>query len=190
MRINEAGKAQGIVNALSDEYSRRIIATTISEAKSPEQISEQNGIPVSTCYRKMHDLVALSILQVSKIEIANGKKSVLYKSTCKNILVKFASNELAVEVVPNTNSPDDNLAEMWKTVRDTNVVKPEPSVVKRDCDICHSNEVNCKVFLAGDSKSYLSVCGDCEKRMHERATIKAVENVAHRRIAQSVLGNR
>jgi hypothetical protein len=189
MWINEVEKVRSIVNALSDEYSRKIISATIPMAKSPEEISDEQGIPVSTCYRRIHDLLTLSIINVSKIDLSNGKKSVLYKSAYKNILVKFESDELAVELVPNTNSPVDNLSDMWKTVQgEAENVITSSAIVVQDCDFCQSSNVVCKVFVTGDSKSYLSVCGDCEKKMHERSTIRAVESVAHRRIAQSMSG--
>jgi predicted DNA-binding ArsR family transcriptional regulator len=188
MWINDVEKVRAIVNALSDEYSRKIIAATVPKAKSPEQISEEQGIPVSTCYRRIHDLLTLSIIHVSRIDLANGKKSVLYKSAYKNILVKFESNELAVDLVPNTNSPSDNLSDMWSTIQgQTNNIPSAPTIVIQDCDLCQSKDGICKVFVTGDSKSYLSVCAECEKRMHERNTIRAVENVARERVAQSVL---
>ncbi len=188
MWINDVEEVRAIVNALSDEYSRKIIAATVLKAKSPEQISEEQGIPVSTCYRRVHDLLSLSIIHVSKIDLANGKKSVLYKSAYKNILVKFEPNELAVDLVPNTNSPDDNLSDMWKTIQEeAKKIENPPALTIQDCDLCQASDVMCKVFVTGDSKSYLSVCADCEKTMHERNTIRAVEHVAHERIAQSML---
>ena len=98
MWINDAQRVRAIVNALSDEYSKKIIAATIIEAKSPEQISAEQGIPPSTCYRRIHDLALLSIIHVNRIDLVNGKKSVLYKSSYKNILIKFESNELSVDL--------------------------------------------------------------------------------------------
>lgn len=188
MWINDAEKVRKIVSALSDEYSRKIIAATISKAKSPEQISEEEAIPLSTCYRRIHDLLALSIIHVNKIDLADGKKSVLYKSAYKNILVKFESNELAVDLDPNTNSPSDNLSNMWKTMKgETNGITAPPNVAIQDCDLCQAKDTACKVFVTGDSKSYISVCAKCEKKMRQRNTIKAVENVAHERMSQAIL---
>ncbi len=188
MWINDVETVRAIVNALSDEYSRKIIAATVPKAKSPEEISEEQGIPVSTCYRRIHDLLTLSIIHVSRIDLANGKKSVLYQSAYKNILVKFESNELSVDLVPNVNSPSDNLSGMWKIMqRESQNASTSPTVVIQDCDLCQSSDANCKVFVTGDSKSYLSICADCEKKMHERSTISAVETVAQERIAHSLL---
>ncbi len=188
MWINDAERVRQIVSALSDEYSRKIIGATISQAKSPEQMSEENGIPLSTCYRRIHDLVALSLIQVNKIDLASGKKSVLYRSLYKNILVKFESDELAVDLVPNTSSPCDNLVDMWKTVQgETKDIKLQQSISVRDCDFCQLKDAICKIFVTGDSQSYFSVCADCEKKMHERNTIKAVESLAQERMSQTVL---
>jgi hypothetical protein len=191
MWINDAQRIRQIVSALADEYSRKIIRSTISQAKSPEQISEENGIPVSTCYRRIHDLVALSIIQVNKIDLANGKKSVLYKSVYKDILVKFESNELAVDLVPNTNSPSDNLDDKWRTLQgEEKNAKTQTNIVIRDCDLCQLKDITCKIFVTGDSQSYLSVCATCENKMHERNTIKAVESLAQKRMSQTLISRR
>jgi hypothetical protein len=185
MWVNDEQRVQAIVAVLSDDYSRKIIASTVSEAKSPEQISEQNAIPVSTCYRRIHDLVALSMIQVSKIDLSSGKKSVLYKSVYRDISVKFESEKLAVDLV--LNGPEIRSNQWIINQCDANDEKAETSIVIQDCDLCQSNNAVCKVFVTGDSKSYLSVCSDCEKRMHERNTIKAVETMARERMSQTVL---
>jgi predicted transcriptional regulator len=186
MWISDAEKVRAIVNALSDEYSKKIMVATTNEAKSPEQISSEQNIPVSTCYRRIHDLLVLSIIRVNRIDLANGKKSVLYKSAYKNIVVKFEKTELQVDLVPNTDSTKEVLVESLATgADDSNNVVP-PSGVIRDCDLCQADDVVCKVFVTGDSKSYLSVCERCERKMKDRDTIRAVENVAKDRLAQSV----
>jgi hypothetical protein len=186
MWINNTEKVRAIVGALSDEYSKRIIAATISAAKSPEQIRAEQGIPLSTCYRRIHDLLVLSIIHVDRIDLANGKKSVLYKSAYKNILIKFESNELVVDLVPNTeteNSPEISKAGACETKSGSAV---PPNGVTGDCDLCQTQDTLCKVFVTGDSKSYLSVCQKCEKKMYERNTIKAIHTTTRERMAQSV----
>jgi predicted transcriptional regulator len=172
-------KVHAIVSALSDDYSMKIIASTVSEAKSPEQISQENNIPMSTCYRRIHDLVTLSIIQVSKIDLENGKKSVLYKSAYKDILVKFEGHELAVDLIPNNPAEEDAVHKLQS-----------PAVLVQDCDLCQSKDGVCKVFVTGDSQSYISVCANCEKTMHDRNTIRSIENLTHERLAQAPLAAR
>ncbi len=180
MWINDTEKVRAIVGALSDEYSKRIIAATISAAKSPEQIRAEQGIPLSTCYRRIHDLLVLSIIHVDRIDLANGKKSVLYKSAYKNILIKFESNELVVDLVSNSDG-ENSLEASSKAGADV-----PPGGVTGDCDLCQTQDTLCKVFVTGDSKSYLSICQKCEKKMYERNTIKAIHTATRERMAQSV----
>lgn len=188
MWINDPDKVRAIVGAVSDEYSKRIIAATMSEAKSPEQISSEQCIPVSTCYRRIHDLLLLSIIHVNKIDLASGKKSVLYKSSYKNILIKFEANELQVELVPNLdNEPDEERSSNISKGEGRDIPAIPQSGLITDCDLCQTKNAICKVFVTGDSKSYLSVCQKCERKMNERNTIKAVEATAHARLAQAVL---
>jgi predicted transcriptional regulator len=179
---NDPGKVRAIINALSDEYSMKIIASTISEAKSPEQISHENNIPVSTCYRRIHDLVALSIIQVSKIDLEDGKKSVLYKSVYKDILVKFENNELTVDLVYNTY---ENRTAETSEVEEDKDSRLRSIIVLQDCDLCQSKGEICKIFVTGDSRSYLTVCRTCEKRMHDRNTIRAIETLTRNRLAEA-----
>jgi hypothetical protein len=189
MWINDADKVRAIVGSVSDEYSKRIIASTMTEAKSPEQISSEQHIPVSTCYRRIHDLLVLSIIRVDKIDLASGKKSVLYRSTYKNILIKFEANELRVDLVPNADGDDLNSQNgTIETINenDVNHAIPQSGLVG-DCDLCQTKNAVCKIFVTGDSKSYLSVCQKCERKMHERNTIKAVEATTHERLTQAVL---
>jgi hypothetical protein len=184
---NDGQKVREIVSALSDEYSRKIMASTILDAKSPEQISQENGIPVSTCYRRIHDLVGLSMIQVSKINLDNGKKSVLYKSVYRDILVKFEPSGLAVELIPNDSGENRNGLLDAPEEDDGGQKHRHPAVVVQDCDLCQSKGEVCKVFVTGDSQTYLRVCSDCERRMHDRNTLRAVEALAHERMAHLAL---
>jgi hypothetical protein len=184
MWISDTGKVRAIVGALSDEYSKRIIAATITTAKSPEQIRAEQGIPLSTCYRRIHDLLVLSLIHVDRIDLSNGKKSVLYKSAYKNILIKFESNELVVDLVPNSGNEGPLVASSNAAAGGTAV---PPGGITGDCDLCQTQGTLCKVFVTGDSKSYLSICQKCEKKMYERNTIKAIQATTAERMAQRVL---
>jgi len=161
----------------------------MTEPKSPEQISSEQHIPVSTCYRRIHDLLVLSIIHVDKIDLASGKKSVLYKSAYKNILIKFEANELRVDLVPNVDGEDINSQNgAIEAMNENGVIHTIPqSGLVGDCDLCQTKNAICKIFVTGDSKSYLSVCQKCERKMQERNTIKAVEATANERLAQAIL---
>lgn len=110
-------KVREIARTLSDEYSRKILAATIEQAKSPEEISNEQAIPGSTCYRRIHELVSLSMIRVRRVVLTDGKKVFFYKSVYKQIRVKFELNELSVELVPNTSFSPYNLEDMRENTK-------------------------------------------------------------------------
>ena len=100
MMVVEEVKVNEVLRAVSDEYARTILASTLSQAKSVEDISNQTGIPVSTCYRRVHELVSLHLLKLEKIVITDtGKKYETFRSILKNAKIGLSSaGELVVDV--------------------------------------------------------------------------------------------
>lgn len=174
-------RVREIVYALSDPYSKRIITATIEQAKSAKEICTEQKIPPSTCYRRIHDLVSLSILRVDKIEIRHGKKMTQYRSIYRDIFVEFDSNNLRVGLTRNGDSvpkvdisgtflPNREVEHEMKTMTRERVI-----LLNTRCDVCQSENLACKIFVTADSKSSLSVCESCAKRSSERKMIRAVQ---------------
>jgi len=89
---------EDLMEMLSDEYSRKILYSTVSEAKSAAEIAEENEIPLSTCYRRIRWLLDSHLLRVEKIILTDkGKKSALYRSRIKDIRVAFKGGRLSIE---------------------------------------------------------------------------------------------
>jgi hypothetical protein len=99
MMVLQQESKDAILQAMGDEFSRAIIFSTTSQSKSIFDISRDTGIPLSTCYRRVHDLVSSRLLKVEHIIItAPGKKYEMYRSTIKDARVNLSSDDLAVEV--------------------------------------------------------------------------------------------
>ncbi len=106
-----------VVKALSDEYSRKIVLSIISKSLSIEEISKQQHIPISTCYRRVHELQTYGIVKIDRTIIQeDGKKFVCYRASFKNASINLESGELKVDVEPNRD-PSDRFHEMWSSVR-------------------------------------------------------------------------
>lgn len=76
------------VRALSDEFSRRILASVTAEGKTVRQISVEQAVPTSTCYRRAHELVKEGLLVVERIVVTgDGKRYAVYRSSFKRIEV-------------------------------------------------------------------------------------------------------
>ena len=99
MMVEEQDRKDAVLVAMSDHYMRRILAATMVEGKSIDEISKEKMIPVSTCYRRVHELVGLRLLRIERTVITDtGKKYETYRSAFRDAKVSISSGELAVEV--------------------------------------------------------------------------------------------
>jgi len=93
---------KAILKALSDEYSRTIMNFTIEQPKSVVDIVKGCDIPMTTAYRRVHELEENKILKVTgAIVTDDGKKYYLYQNRLKSIYVIFGLEELDVQIVEN-----------------------------------------------------------------------------------------
>ena len=93
---------KAILKALSDEYSRTIMNKTIEKPKSVVDIVKECDIPMTTAYRRVHELEENKILKVAGSIITNdGKKYFLYQNRLKSIYVVFGLEELDIQIVEN-----------------------------------------------------------------------------------------
>jgi len=127
MLVSDNAKAEEIVKELSDEYSRKIITSIITESLPIEEISRRTSVPVSTCYRRMHMLFSSGLVRADKTIIqGDGKKFICYKSTIKNATIQMESEKLLVDLVSNRD-PSEKLRDMWSAVKSV-----EPSRISRE----------------------------------------------------------
>jgi predicted transcriptional regulator len=155
MQIVDESRIHAVVEALSDEYCRKILAATSRLGKTPEEIAVEQGIPISTCYRRVHDLLQQSIIRISRIELSNGRKLVYYKSTYKSLELKFDSSNLFIDAIFNVSTPEERLAGMVSDMRN------QKSIV-HDCDLCQARGIACKILQVGESRTQAFVCAKCQ----------------------------
>jgi len=102
LRLVNQKRIEDLVRMLSDEYSRKIVQSAMAHARSVEDFSRESCIPLSTCYRRVRDLVKDGILIVERIVITpDGKKYELFRSVYRAIRVDFADGSLVVDVIVN-----------------------------------------------------------------------------------------
>lgn len=119
MEITDPSKVQALVQGLADEYSRKILLTAIPAAKSVEDMSRENDIPLSTCYRRVHELLDAQILVVERIIVTpDGKKYELMRSAYRSVTVSFDNGVMKVDALINEDVAD-KLRRMWMTMRET-----------------------------------------------------------------------
>jgi len=99
MMVEEQDRKDAVLLAMSDRYMRRIIAATMVDDKSIEDIAKEKEIPVSTCYRRVRELVGLRLLRIERTIITEtGKKFETYKCAFSDAKISMSSVGFAVEV--------------------------------------------------------------------------------------------
>lgn len=117
MELTDPQRVQSILQVLSDEYSRKILLSAISTSKSVEELSRQNEIPLSTCYRRVHELLGDGLLIMDRIVVTpDGKRYEMLRSAYKGFSVAFEDGTVKVEVVVNTDVAD-KLHTLWISMK-------------------------------------------------------------------------
>ena len=108
--------SSAILSALGDESSRKILTSAIARGKTVEEISAEQNLPLSTCYRRTRALLAegLMILERSVVTPA-GKRYAVYRTSFSQTAISFVNGEIAVEVTPNLDILD-KLRRRWLSV--------------------------------------------------------------------------
>ncbi|MBI3840696.1 MAG: hypothetical protein HY297_01870 [Thaumarchaeota archaeon] len=76
-------------------------------------MSRENDIPLSTCYRRVHELLASQILVVERIIVtSDGKKYEMLRSAYRAVAVSFENGVIKVDVTVNEDVAD-KLRRMW-----------------------------------------------------------------------------
>ncbi|MDE1853790.1 MAG: ArsR family transcriptional regulator [Thaumarchaeota archaeon] len=118
MDISEPSRVQALVQGLADEYSRKILLSAIPKAKSVEDMSRENDIPLSTCYRRVHELLDSQILVIEKIIVTpDGKKYELLRSAYRAVTVSFVGGVMKVEATINEDVAE-KLRRLWLSMRE------------------------------------------------------------------------
>ena len=119
MLIEDPSRIQALVQCMGDEYSRKIILSAIPAAKSVEDMSRENDIPLSTCYRRVHELLEAQVLVVEKIIVTpDGKKYELLRSAYRAVTVTFDAGVMRVEAIVNEDVAE-KLRRLWMTMRES-----------------------------------------------------------------------
>lgn len=92
------------MEALADAESARILAATAYQPRSAMELIKEEDLPMSSAYRRLHELQEQGLLVVAKTILKpDGKSYQMYKATFSEVTVHFRGRELVVEAEPNTD---------------------------------------------------------------------------------------
>jgi DNA-binding Lrp family transcriptional regulator len=118
VEITNPVTASALVQALGDEYSRKIMLSTIPSPKSVEDLSKENEIPLSTCYRRVHELVDAQVLLIDRIIVTDdGKRFELVRSAYRAVQVDLKDGIMKVNAMINEDMAE-KLRRLWISMRE------------------------------------------------------------------------
>ena len=114
MIVESQRAKKAILAALADEEMTKILDSIMYHSKSIADITRENNIAHTTCYRKTKWLINEGLVSVDKIVITpEGKKFSLYFSVFKSINVKYESNNVIVEAEQNFDIVKRSMARFY-----------------------------------------------------------------------------
>ena len=118
--------AAAMMEALSDEFSRRILSSIVERGKSIGEISVEQGIPPSTCYKRVQQLLDTGVIVIERIVLPQtGKKYALYRSAFSDFRISWQKGQLMARVTVNPDVAAKLEKEWLATMRKKKAV-PRP----------------------------------------------------------------
>lgn len=109
--------SNAILSALGDEFSRRILLSSIASGKTVEEISAEHDLPLSTCYRRIRQLVDEGLMVLEKIVVTQtGKRFAVYRTSFSDATITFNAGVVAIETTPNAEVLD-KLIRRWLSTK-------------------------------------------------------------------------
>ena len=117
--VAEASSATGlaILKAISDEPSSMIMRSAVSKGKSVEEICSETGVPQSTAYRKIGEMMANGLIFVERVILTEaGKKHLVYRTAYSRVAIQCDQGNFIVESTPN-EGVSDIMYRLWQFAR-------------------------------------------------------------------------
>ncbi|OPX63771.1 MAG: Helix-turn-helix domain protein [Methanomassiliicoccales archaeon PtaB.Bin215] len=106
---------------LTDEYAVKILMATVRSPRSAQQISEQFGIPIAACYRRIRDLEVAGLIRCTERRLSRqGKRVCYYQSRVRTAALQYENGRLKVRFTMLDEGPDND----WQDV-DLSADRPE-----------------------------------------------------------------
>ena len=125
MRVSEEETKQRILTAIADEYSRKILMHAKDAPISALNLSKNFGIPITTVYRRIEELVRAGLLgAVKSNRTTDGKWYELYRSLLSRIDISFEEGNMRIEVEINDHIADKFTRIWFSLARNHEIIAP------------------------------------------------------------------
>ncbi len=120
MIIKDEKHKTAIAHALIDEYSRKILNSTMENSKSVMDIMREQKIPMTSAYRRIKLLLDNKLIKVEKSLLTDdGKRYYLYRSAIKSVIINYIDGNLFLDITPNIfDRPEDKLMQSFANIKE------------------------------------------------------------------------
>lgn len=95
-----------IMNAISDGSSSKILGSIISRRRSVEEICSETGVPLSTAYRRIHEMAEGGLIFPERVVLTKDhKRYAVYRSAFSKVTVQLTMGDFLVTGTPNDSLP-------------------------------------------------------------------------------------
>ncbi|WP_226011981.1 ArsR/SmtB family transcription factor [Halomicrobium salinisoli] len=103
-----------ILQTLGNKYSAEILDAT-EEPASAQELSDELGIPIATCYRRIDELTEHGLLELHDNILSDDRRRIkVYRRNVDEVRVDF-EDELSVHIEERTEVTN-KLDEAWRTL--------------------------------------------------------------------------
>jgi predicted ArsR family transcriptional regulator len=106
-----------LLQTLGNKYSAEILDAT-DEPRSAQELSDELGIPIATCYRRIDELTEHDLLELHDNILSDDRRRIkVYRRNVDTVHIDFEES-LTVEVEERTEVTN-KLDEAWRTLSDS-----------------------------------------------------------------------
>ena len=118
LRIDDQKSKDRLLKAVSESQMRDLLVRMLKEAKSASDLAYETRIPLSSVYRRIHELNNAGLLAVERAMITEqGKKLELYRSAVSEVNLKFEMPTDLLDLHPNEDI-ESKFYRLWTSVRE------------------------------------------------------------------------
>ncbi|PSP32111.1 ArsR family transcriptional regulator [Halobacteriales archaeon QH_10_67_22] len=105
-----------ILQTLGNKYSAEILDAT-DEPQSAQELSDELGIPIATCYRRIDELTEHDLLELHDNILSDDRRRIkVYRRNVETVHIDF--EESLTVSVEERSEVTNKLDEAWRTLSD------------------------------------------------------------------------
>jgi predicted transcriptional regulator len=108
LQLSEYNITQKIMDSLVNACHRSVLFSIVNVAKDAPQIAHELNISLSAVYKTLGKLEELTLVEIDRFDLIDGKKIKLYKSRIGRAEIRLENNDATLHLFPNKTPLNNN----------------------------------------------------------------------------------